>query len=381
MASIGIIAEYNPFHNGHLYHLKKIKEMFPNDTIILVLSGNFTQRGEPSIIDKWKKTEIAIKAGIDLVVELPFIFATQSADIFAYGAITILENLKVDKLVFGSEIDDIDLLTTIAKAQVDNPLFDQLVKTYMKMGENYPTAISKTVYDLTEKKVDTPNDLLGVSYIKTIIKNNYKIKPIAIKRTTDYHKEELKEITSATTIRNYLENKKEVAIAIPDFEMPYLKEENLHFKKDYFSLLKYKIITSKDLSIYQTVNEGIDNLLKKEIITCKTYDELIEKVKSKRYTYNKLNRMLLHILVGLTKEEAKNLKEIKYIRILGFNNLGQTYLNKIKKDIEIPVLSKFERENPMLNLELRSTIIYSLPKNETSLEKAEYTNHLRKEEK
>ncbi len=381
MASIGIIAEYNPFHNGHLYHLKKIKEMFPNDTIILVLSGNFTQRGEPSIIDKWKKTEIAIKAGIDLVVELPFIFATQSADIFAYGAITILENLKVDKLVFGSEIDDIDLLTTIAKAQVDNPLFDQLVKTYMKMGENYPTAISKTVYDLTEKKVDTPNDLLGVSYIKTIIKNNYKIKPIAIKRTTDYHKEELKEITSATTIRNYLENKNEVAIAIPDFEMPYLKEENLHFKKDYFSLLKYKIITSKDLSIYQTVNEGIDNLLKKEIITCKTYDELIEKVKSKRYTYNKLNRMLLHILVGLTKEEAKNLKEIKYIRILGFNNLGQTYLNKIKKDIEIPVLSKFERENPMLNLELRSTIIYSLPKNETSLEKAEYTNHLRKEEK
>ena len=381
MASIGIIAEYNPFHNGHLYHLKKIKEMFPNDTIILVLSGNFTQRGEPSIIDKWKKTEIAIKAGIDLVVELPFIFATQSADIFAYGAITILENLKVDKLVFGSEIDDIDLLTTIAKAQVDNPLFDQLVKTYMKMGENYPTAISKTVYDLTEKKVDTPNDLLGVSYIKTIIKNNYKIKPIAIKRTTDYHKEELKEITSATTIRNYLENKNEVAIAIPDFEMPYLKEENLHFKKDYFSLLKYKIITSKDLSIYQTVNEGIDNLLKKEIITCKTYDELIEKVKSKRYTYNKLKRMLLHILVGLTKEEAKNLKEIKYIRILGFNNLGQTYLNKIKKDIEIPVLSKFERENPMLNLELRSTIIYSLPKNETSLEKAEYTNHLRKEEK
>lgn len=381
MASIGIIAEYNPFHNGHLYHLKKIKEMFPNDTIILVLSGNFTQRGEPSIIDKWKKTEIAIKAGIDLVVELPFIFATQSADIFAYGAITILENLKVDKLVFGSEIDDIDLLTTIAKAQVDNPLFDQLVKTYMKMGENYPTAISKTVYDLTEKKVNTPNDLLGVSYIKTIIKNNYKIKPIAIKRTTDYHKEELKEITSATTIRNYLENKKEVAIAIPDFEIPYLKEENLHFKKDYFSLLKYKIITSKDLSIYQTVNEGIDNLLKKEIITCKTYDELIEKVKSKRYTYNKLNRMFLHILVGLTKEEAKNLKEIKYIRILGFNNLGQTYLNKIKKDIEIPVLSKFERENPMLNLELRSTIIYSLPKNETSLEKAEYTNHLRKEEK
>ena len=381
MASVGIIAEYNPFHNGHLYHLEKIKEMFPNDTLILVLSGNFTQRGEPSIIDKWKKTEIAIKAGIDLVVELPFIFATQSADIFAYGAVSILENLKVDKLIFGSETDNMDLLTTIAKAQINNPLFDQLVKIYMKMGENYPTAISKTVYDLTEKKVDTPNDLLGISYIKTIIKNNYKIKPIAIKRTTNYHTEELKSITSATTIRKYLENGQPIDISIPKFEKDYLKKENLHFKKDFFPLLKYKIITSKDLTIYQTVDEGIDNLLKKEIINCKTYDELIQKVKSKRYTYNKLNRMLLHILVGLTKEEAKKMQEIKYIRILGFNKSGQTYLNKIKKNINIPILSKFERSNPMLDLELKSTTIYSIPKNEINLIKEEYTNHLRKENK
>ena len=150
MGSVGIIAEYNPFHNGHLYQINKIKEMFPNDTIILVLSGNFTQRGEPAIIDKWKRVKVAIESGVDLVVELPFPFATQSADIFAYGSITILENLKVDKFVFGSELDDVNTLTTIAKTQVENDLFDQLVKIYIKMGENYPTAISKTIYDLTK---------------------------------------------------------------------------------------------------------------------------------------------------------------------------------------------------------------------------------------
>ena len=155
--------------------------MYKNEEIILVLSGNFTQRGEPSIIDKWKKTEIAIKAGVDLVVELPFVFSTQSADFFSYGAVSILEKLKVDKLVFGSESDNIDDLITIAKCQIDNDDFEKLVKIYSKFGENYPTAISKAVMDLTGKNVKAPNDLLGVSYIKTILKNGFNIKPICIK--------------------------------------------------------------------------------------------------------------------------------------------------------------------------------------------------------
>ena len=184
MSSVGIICEYNPFHNGHLYHLNKIKELYKDDTIILILSGNYTERGDFSIIDKWKKVEIAKKAGIDLIVELPFPFATQSADFFSYGAVTLLEKLKVEKLVFGSESDNIEDLITIAKCQVENPDFDKLVKVYSKFGYNYPTSINNSIYDLTGKKVDTPNDLLGVSYIKTIIENNYSIKPICIKRTT-----------------------------------------------------------------------------------------------------------------------------------------------------------------------------------------------------
>ena len=178
MKTIGIIAEYNPFHEGHLYHIKKIKEKYPEDKIVLVMCGNFTERGEVTIIDKWKRTENALKNGIDLVVELPYPFATQSADFFAYGAITILEKLQVDKVIFGSESNDIQTLEKIAKVQIENDDFDQLVKIHSRLGKNYPTAISAAIEDLTGEKVITPNDLLGVSYLKTILKNHYTIQQI-----------------------------------------------------------------------------------------------------------------------------------------------------------------------------------------------------------
>lgn len=377
--AVGIIAEYNPFHNGHMYHLRKIKEMFPKDEIILVMNGCFTERGGVSIIDKWKRVDIAKKIGINLIVELPFPFSTQSADFFSYGAITILEELKVDYLVFGSETEDIETLTTIAKTQINNEDFSHLVKLYSKCGENYPTAISKAIYDLTGKEVNTPNDLLGVSYIKVILENNYKIKPIAIKRENNYHDTKILHITSATAIRNGLFYKKDISPAIPSFMKEYLKEDNLHFIEDYFNLLKYKIITEDNLSIYQTVDKDIESTLKKEILEATSYGDLIERVKSKRYTYNKIARMLLHILIGFTKKEAEGLTEITYIRILGFNKLGQDYLKKIKKDLHIPVISKFMRNNKMLALELKATTIYSLPKNEQKLIHEEYQNHLKDE--
>ena len=377
MASVGIICEYNPFHNGHLYHLNKIRELYKDDTIVLVLSGNYTERGDFSIIDKWKKTEIAKEAGIDLVVELPFPFATSSADYFSYGAVTLLEKLKVEKLVFGSEDNNIEDLTEIAKCQVNNDDFDKLVKIYSKFGYNYPTALSNAVKDLTGKNVNAPNDLLGVSYIKTILENNYRIKPICIKRTNDYHDKEIKEISSGSAIREALKEKRNIEKAIPDFVNKYLN--NLHFKEDYFKFLKYKIITEKDLSIYQDVTEGIDLKLKKVINDSYSYEELIDKLKSKRYTYNKLSRMLLHILVGFTKEMAKDMKEIEYIRILGFNRKGQEYLNSIKKEVEIPIISKFVRDYKMLKFELDTTIIYNLTSDNDDLIKEEYKNHLRSE--
>jgi predicted nucleotidyltransferase len=380
MKSIGIIAEYNPFHNGHLYHLSKIKELYPDHTIVLVMSGNFTERGDVSIIDKWKKTEIAKKAGIDLIVELPFPFATQSADYFSYGAITLLENLKVEKVIFGSESDNIEDLNLIAETQLNNEDFDKLVKIYSKFGHNYPTALSLALQDLTGKIITTPNDLLGISYIKAIKQNNYKIIPETIKRTSNYHDTELEEHSSATAIRSALKENKDITNFVPDFTKEYLT--NLHFIEDYFPLLKYKIITEQDLSIYQTVDEGLDSSLKKHILEVSTYEELIDKLKSKRYTRNKITRMLLHILCGFTKEKAKQFKEITYIRLLGFSEKGQQYLSKIKKEVEIPIISKINREkDPMLEFELHVNTIYSLTdQNEIELNKKEYRNLMSKGE-
>lgn len=368
MKAIGIIAEYNPFTNGHLYHLNKIKEKYPEYTIVLVMNSHFTQRGAPTIIDKWKRTEIALKLGIDLVIELPYPFATQSADFFAFGAITILETLKVEKIVFGSESDNIEDLELIARTQLENEDFDNLVKIYSKMGNNYPTAVSNAVYDFTNKRITTPNDLLGISYIKTILKNNYKIKYETIKRENNYHEDSL--LGSATSIRKALKDKQDVTKYIPNLEQKYLI--NLHYIDDYFNILKYKIITEKDLSIYQTVSEGIDNLLKKEINKAKNYEELIDLIKSKRYTYNKISRMLIHILCNFTKEKAKTFNKIKYIRILGLNKKGRLYLNLIKKELNIPIISKITREkDEMLDFEIETTKIYDIPYN-TNLVKKEF---------
>ena len=369
MKSIGIIAEYNPFHNGHLHHLQEIKKKYPEHTIILVLTGNFTERGDVAIIDKWKRTEIALKLGVDLVIELPYPFATQSADYFSYGAISILEKLQVEKVIFGSESDDIEDLELIAKAQLNNDDFDQLVKVYSRLGKNYPTAISAALLDLTGKEISTPNDLLGVSYLKTIIKYNYQIKAETIPRKNNYHQTELEtSLSSATAIREALKNKSSIENQVPKEVIPYLN--NLHFIDDYFQLLKYKIITEKNLTIYQTVDEGMAKALKKEINNVQNIDELIKKIKSKYYTYNKISRMLIHIICNFTKEKANLFKDISYIRILGFNDKGRTYLNTIKKEIDLPIISKITKEkDALLDFEIETTKIYDIPYNQNLVKK------------
>lgn len=364
MKKIGIICEYNPFHNGHLYHISKIKEMFDDSLIILIMSGNFTQRGEASIIPKYSKCDIALLSGIDLVVELPFIFATQSADVFAKTSIEILDKLNVDYVVFGSETNDINKLTMLAKTQINNKKYDKLVKEYLDKGVNYPTALSKALYQLTDKKIDKPNDILGVSYIREILKLNSNITPICIKRSNDYNSIELNDnITSASSIRYALLNGDNVKNYVPEYVYDYLK--NPIFTKNYFNLLKYKIMTENTLEEYQTVDEGIQNRIKKCIINSKDLDDLILKVKTKRYTYNKLSRMFIHILCNLKKEEVKKYNKISYIRVLGFNIKGRNYLNEIKKDIDIPIITNFSRTNdPILDIEMRSTCVYASILNE-----------------
>lgn len=368
MKIIGLIAEYNPLHLGHIYQIKKIKELYPNSIIIVITNTCFTQRGDISILNKWNKTKLCLENQIDLIIELPFAYATQSADIFAKGALTILNHLKIDTLVFGSESNDIDLLKKIATTQTNNKEYDKKVKEYLDSGLNYPTAMSKALETILGKTITEPNDLLGISYIKEIISNNYKINPITIKRIGSYHETEVKnQIISASLIRTLHLKETDITPHIPTNTQKYLYN-NLS-KENYFKYLKYKIISTKDLSVYQTVEEGIENRLKKEIHNSNTWEELIQKIKTKRYTYNKISRMLTHILTDFKKEEAKELK-IDYIRLLGFSEQGQKYLNKIKKQITLPIITTYKKNfSSLLDLELKALSIYYLPIDETLIEK------------
>ena len=365
--TIGIIAEYNPFHNGHLYMINKIKEMYPDSTLVCVMSGNYTERGDVSIINKWKKTEIAIKNGIDLVIELPFVYASQSSDYFAYGSIKLLDSLKVDKLIFGSETNDIDMFNKLVDIQLNNKDYDMLVKKYMDSGLNYPTSMSKALKDIINIKIELPNDLLGLSYIKEIKKQHSNIEAISIKRDTDYNSLELDgDIVSASAIRNGLKNNVDIKKYVPIDT--YNELDKLHFNDNYFKLLKYRILTN-NISIYQGVDEGLKYRILKYIDESNSYDELISKVKTKRYTYNKLSRMFIHILCGFTKEEASNIG-IEYIRVLGFNDRGKSYLNKIKKDTTLPIITGYSNiDSKILDIENRVNKIYALDGEEELIER------------
>ncbi len=359
MEKIGIICEYNPFHNGHLYHLRKIKEKYPDSLIVLVMSSCFTQRGNISILTKEEKTRIALNYGIDLIVELPFVFASQSADVFAKGAIAILKELDVDYLVFGSETNDVTKLEEMANIQLNNSQYEELVKEYIKEGISYPTAMSKAIKKITNLDITTPNDLLGLSYIKEIIRQKTKIIPITIKRTNDFHSTDLKgQIVSATAIRKALKEDKDIKDFVPEITYNFLKKKKEY---NYYPLLKYKVITEKEaIKRYQTVDEGIENRIINNINKCQTTSELIEKIKTKRYTYNKLSRMLIHILTSLTKEEGQD-QELKYIRILGFNDKGKDYLNKIKKQVKIPIITNIKKKDEeLLDIDIRIEKIYNL---------------------
>jgi len=372
MKIIGIIAEYNPFHLGHLYQIKKAKEMFPESIIIAIISTNFTQRGDISIINKWNKTKICLENNIDLVLELPTLYATQSSDVFAYAAMKILNEFKIDTLIFGSETNNINQLKELANIQLNNKDYDNLVKKYLDEGINYPTAMSKALKELSDITIDKPNDLLGLSYIKEIIKNNYHITPISIERTNDYHETNINDnVISANLIRKLHREEKDITPYIPKYPQKYLYQ-NISIENA-FNLLKYKLITDKsNLDKYLTVDEGIENRIIKYINKSSSWNKLVTNTKTKRYTYNKINRMLIHILLGITKED--NNKEI-YLRILGFNQNGRKYLNKIKKDISTPIYTSYkENINDIFDIEFKSTYIYSIITNDTSLIEQEFKN-------
>ena len=372
MIKVGIICEYNPFHNGHLYHINKIKKLYNNCRIILVMSGNFLQRGDVSLINKWDKSSIALEYGVDLVVELPFVFSTQSADIFAHGSIEILDSLGVDKIVFGSECNDIDMLKKLADIQINNGSYDNIVHSYLDNGYNYPAAMSMALNDLGGISITEPNDILGLCYIKEIMLQNSKIEPISIKRTNNFNDDKLNSnIVSANAIRKAIFKGDDVSNYIPYNYHKYINTNC--FIDNYYNLLQYKIMTD-DIGKFQTVDEGIKYRIKKSIYSCNNLEELIDKVKTKRYTYNRLKRMFLHILCGFTKEEALLCKDIHYIRVLGFNSNGKNILNNVKKECKVPIISNFSSINDiMLDIEFRANLVYSMIfENKTDIITLEY---------
>lgn len=351
MNIIGIIAEYNPFHNGHIYHIEKIKEKYPDSLIILVLNGYFTERGIISVLSKEDKTKIALDNKVDIVLELPFIYGTQSSDIFGFYSIKILNELKVDHIIFGSESDNIDLLNKVVDIQLNNPDYESNVKKYLSDGNNYPTAMKRALN--IEEDISNPNDLLGISYIKAIRKINNKIIPETIKRTNDYHDIlSNDEIISATNIREKMHNEESLDKYLPSNAISCLHNIT---NDSLFNLLKFKILTDKDLSIYLDVDEGIEYRILKFINFSNTFDELINNIKTKRYTYNKINRMLIHILIGLTKDDNKNSK-LDYIKILGFNSNGQQYLNKLRKELALPTTPN--KDSLIFKYELKAAYLY-----------------------
>lgn len=332
MEAVGIICEYNPLHNGHIYHIEQVKKLFPGKAIILVLNGYFLERGEISILSKENKAKLALIYGVDLVVELPFIFGTQSADIFADAAIKILGYLGCNYLVFGSERNNVEILKKVADIQ-EQKEYNEKVKELLATGINYPTALAKALN--IEEDIFNPNDLLGISYIKAIQKNKLNITPVTIKRTSTYHsKTENTNIISASNIRNKLKQKENITNFVPRKTLKLIENISL---ENLFPYIKYKILTDLDLSRYLTVDEGIENRLKEKIIDSNTLEELILSIKTKRYTYNKITRMLIHILIGLPKEINK-LANIEYIKILGFNKKGREYLHNLKEDLEISLV-------------------------------------------
>ncbi|NLK62625.1 MAG: nucleotidyltransferase [Fusobacteria bacterium] len=352
MRSTGIIVEYNPFHNGHKYHIERAKEIVNNDLIIAVMSGNYVQRGNFAFLDKWSRTEMALLNGVDLILELPSLYSAQSAEIFSTGAVAILDKIGVDNIIFGSEIGDINKLTAISNYIMENKeKLDILILNNMKNGISYPNAFNLAINSFNKNFNFTPNNILGIEYLKSLKKIDSHIKPHTIKREkSNYNDKYINEgISSATAIREYLlkgEDFINIKGTIP--ENTYKFYENYSFLDNYmyYNILKYKIIINKNsLENIQDLEDGFHNRLYSSAVKYDNYTDFYNSLVTKRLTKSRLNRILLHIILDITIEKTELAKKNygKYIRVLGFNNKGKQYLNYIKKDINIEIITNIKK--------------------------------------
>lgn len=399
---LGIVSEYNPFHNGHLMHLQKSKELTHTDFTIAVMSGNFVQRGDTSIVDKWTKAEMALKSGVDLVIELPTLYAISSAENFADGAIKILNSLGiVDYVSFGSEIGEITPLDDVASVLYKEPKeFSSLITRQLRSGLSYPKARELAIqmyFGSSQKYTDVlenPNNILGIEYLKSLKRLKSPITPITLKRKySDYNSNDIKSgIASATAIRTMLQKGKNI-----HYVVPYETYELLEEKKKYGQIIPSLSIFSKEIiytlrkmtlseiATLPDVSEGLENKIKAAVNTSNNLEELILKIKSKRYTQSRIQRILLYALLNISEKDiAMSKKQMPYIRVLGFNKNGKKIISAIANQnpkLQIIVsVKKFMENNTdkhlhtMISKDIFASNVYTLGYEYNSTANLDYTH-------
>lgn len=391
MRVCGIVAEYNPFHNGHKYQIEKIKEETNCDAIVAVMSGNFIQRGLPALFDKWTRTKMALQNGIDLVIELPTYYAVSSAEYFATGSVGTLNALGIiNDICFGANTTDLDTLKRIANVLFLEPEgFKKLLHSELKHGASFPIARSNALKNFLKREYDAKyiadilldsNNILAIEYLKALQYLNSNINPLVIKRKGGSYNslEVIDNICSATAIREKLlksdiENLVEV---MPENCYSLIDTEIINGKSPmYLSAFEREILYSfrkastEDLLQLNDVSEGLENTLKKVSNEKFTLDEFIEEMKSKRYTKTRIQRLTLNSLLDIKRVDVEAYKHnVQYIRVLGFNKTGEKLLGKIYNTAKLPIITnlpKFmkiatETQKKMLDKDILATNIYTL---------------------
>lgn len=370
MRSCGIVVEYNPFHNGHLYHAKQAREQSQADVVVAVMSGNFLQRGEPAIIDKWARAAAALANGVDLVVELPTEWAVQSADYFARGAVQVLQALNCDTLCFGTDGDtQFDYAGFGAFVQQHQKDIDQAFSALAETGWTYPKKMNEVfrqLYPELELNATSPNHILGLSYSKENASYSQPMSVIPLERTAaGYHDQEAvhEEIASATAIRKLLQEGKETAKYVPPAMLASILTTPIVTWENYWPLLRYRILASslEELRLIYQMSEGLEARIQTCARQADSFAAFIEALKTKRYTWTRLQRLCCYLLLNVKTTDIHQLWEQPSIHILGFTDAGRTYLNQQKKTIELPVFSKVGREEQQqLALTLKADSIYQL---------------------
>ncbi|MBR2744392.1 MAG: nucleotidyltransferase [Clostridia bacterium] len=403
---LGIVAEYNPFHNGHMYHLSKAKEKSGTQYAICVMSGNFVQRGNSSILNKWKKAEMALLNGVDLVIELPTIYSVSSAEGFSSGAMKILKSLNiVDAVSFGTETDDYAALNNIAGVVCDEPKqYKELLNRELSKGLSFPKARENALMlyfnnnERYENILNGPNNILAVEYLKALKKLKSKIQPIPVKREKVYYNDNsiVDEFASATAIRGFIKNKQfgdiRKVVPISSYEILRSEDEIGNTVVDIYSYEKEIIynlrrMTVEEIADLPDVSEGLENSIKNAANFTNNLSDLIDAVKTKRYTQSRIQRILICSLLGITKKDVEMAKKtIPYVRILGFNEHGKELLSRINKiNPKLPVITSVKKfkdantnkvYNRMLDIDIFATDIYSLACKNDNIANSDYTKNM-----